>query len=384
MLDLSRLTRTAREMGQALAHQERTFTERVAEGRAWLKTFAESGETLREGAEAFGAAIPTGEPLNTVVPCPPIPARFTAIGADGTAIQPDRHGQALYYLLNIGSLVYRHGSGQTPEARSIPSLHYTDDDLYEGALLVSGNLLDVRRDLAEISHLADLVEAEPSGPILALVDGTLILWVLENLPAPGRREKVTRYLTQLDRICQKGAALAAFISRPRHSEVGRLLHLAQSGGDVQRARERENPLERIPDRVLFAHLPPGSRSALFASPNSINRMFYVPAGHEILFFYLNVADEGEEPIIARVETPRWVTEDKQRLALVHAGIVAQCRITGGFPYVLARADELAYISGPEREQLEEMVGMALLAAGIVSAPSPKAYYKSLTRRGRRW
>lgn len=384
MLDLSRLTQTTREMGRALAHQERTFSERVAVGRQWLEAFAETGDALRESAEASGAAIPAGEPLNTVVPCPSIPARFTVIGADGTAIQPDRHGQALYYLLNIGSLVYRHGSGETPEARSIPSLHYTDDDLYEGSLLVAGNLLDVRRDLAEISHLADLVEAEPSGKVLALVDGTLILWVLENLPAPGRREKVSRYLTQLDRIRQKGAALAAFISRPRHSEVGRLLHLARAGGDPQRAREMENPLERVPDRVLFAHLPPGCRSALFASPNPVNRAFYVPAGHEILFFYLNVADEGEEPVIARVEVPLWVAEDEERLALVHAGIVAQCRVAGGFPYVLARADELAYISGPEREQLEEMVGMALLAAGVVPAPSPKAFYKGLTRRGRRW
>ncbi|RME30786.1 MAG: DNA double-strand break repair nuclease NurA, partial [Thermoflexia bacterium] len=256
--------------------------------------------------------------------------------------------------------------------------------LYEGSLLVSGNLLDVRRDLAEISHLADLVEGESFGPVLALVDGTLILWVLENLPASGRREKVARYLAQLDRIRRKGAALAAFISRPRHSEVGRLLHLARAGGDAQRARETENPLERIPDRVLFAHLPSGSRSALFASPSGINWDFYVPAGHGVLFFYLNVADEGEEPVIARVEVPRWVAEDRDRLAFVHAGVVAQCRIAGGFPYVLARADELAYISGPEREQLEEMVGRALLAEGVIPVSSPKAYYKSLTRRGRRW
>ncbi len=383
MLDLSRLTHSAREMGQALARQEQTFAERVAEGREWLEAFAEAGPTLQETAGAFGAAIPTGEPLNAVVPSPPIPARFTVIGADGTAVQPDRHGQALYYLLNVGSLVYRHGSGETPEARSIPSLHYTDDDLYEGTLLVSGNLLDVRRDLAEIAHLADLVEAEAQTPVLALVDGTLILWVLENLPASGRREKVARYLAHLDRIRRKGAALAAFISRPRHSEVGRLLHLALAGGEAARARETANPLERIPDRFLFAHLPPGARSALFASPNPINQAFYLPAGHEILFFYLNVATEGEEPVIARVEVPRWVAEDEARLALVHTGIIAQCRITGGYPYVLARADELAYISGPEREHLEEMVGTALLSAGIVPALSPKAYYKSLTRRGRR-
>ena len=379
-LDLTRLARAAEEMGHALARQEREFGNRVAEARLWMEAFAEMGPTLQEAAADVGAAIPTSEPLNTVVACPPVPQRFTVIGADGSAIGPDRHSAALYYLINIGSLVFRHGSGEAPEARSIPTLAFRDEDLYEGDLLVSGNLLDVRRDCAEIAHLADLVEAEPPGPTLALVDGTLILWVLEDLPATARKEKITFYLRQMERIREKGAALAAFISRPRHTEVGKLLHLAQTGGDPARAREEKNPLARIPDRAIFAFLPPGARSALFTSPNGINRNYYQPAGHEVQFFYLNVAAEGRAPVIARVEVPQWVVENPDALSLTHAGIVAQCRILGGFPYVLARADELAYISTPEREQLEEMMGAALMSAGIVPAPSPKAYYKGLTRR----
>ncbi len=381
-LDLTRLSRAANEMGGALARQEREFGRWVAAARQWMEEFAESGLSLRETAAEAGAAIPTSEPLNTVVACPPVPQRFTVIGADGSTIGPDRHSLALYYLINIGSLVFRHGSGEAPEARSIPTLAFRDEDLYEGDMLVSGNLLDVRRDCAEIAHLADLVEAEPPVPTLALVDGTLILWVLEDLPAAGRREKIAFYLRQMERIREKGAALAAFISRPRHTEVGKLLHLAQVGGDPVRAREEKNPLGRVPDRTIFASLPAGARSALFVSPSGINRNYYEPAGHEIRFCYLNVAAEGREPIIARVEIPCWVAENPDALRLTHAGIVAQCRILGGFPYVLARADELAYISGPEREQLEEMVGNALMSAGIVPAPSPKAYYKGLTRRWR--
>jgi len=381
-LDLTRLSRAANEMGRALARQEQEFGSRVAAARQWMEEFAESGLSLQETAAEAGAAIPTAEPLNTVVACPPIPQRFTVIGADGSTIGPDRHSLALYYLINIGSLVFRHGSGEAPQARSIPTLAFRDEDLYEGDMLVSGNLLDVRRDCAEIAHLADLVEAEPPGPTLALVDGTLILWVLEDLPAAGRKEKIAFYLRQMERIREKGAALAAFISRPRHTEVGKLLHLAQTGGDPARAREEKNPLARIPDRTIFASLPAGARSALFVSPSGINRNYYEPAGHEIQFFYLNVAAEGRGPIIARVEIPRWIAENPDALRLTHAGIVAQCRILGGFPYVLARADELAYISGPEREQLEEMVGNALMSAGIVPAPSPKAYYKGLTRRWR--
>lgn len=380
-LNLSRLVHATEEMGRTLAQQERSSGDRVAQARRWLEEFADATLPPADILAEAGAAIPDSEPLNAVVDCPQAPERFTAIGVDGSAIQPDRHGVALYYLINIGSLVFRHGSGEAPKAQSIPTLGFRDEDLYEGDLLVSGNLLDVRRDCAEIRQLADLVEAEPPGPILALVDGTLILWALENLPSARRREKIEFYLQQLERIRRSGAALGAFISRPRHGEVGRLLHLARVGGDPQRAQEEKNPLERVPDRVLFAFLPAGARSALFISPSGVNRTYYYPTGHGVLFFYLNVAPAGKEPIVARVEVPRWVADEPERLALVHAGIVAQSRILGGFPYVLARADELAYISGPEREELEEMVGVALMAAGIISTLSPKAYYKSLTRPG---
>jgi hypothetical protein len=142
-------------------------------------------------------------------------------------------------------------------------------------------------------------------------------------------------------------------------------------------------LEHLPDRAVFESLPPGARSALFISPSSINHDYYQPAGHVIHFFYLNLAEEGSDPAIARIELPAWVAEDADRLVLVHGTIFAQARITGDYPYALARADEMAFISGPERETFEEMITTALLRAGVRSALSPKAYYKTLTRRGRK-
>jgi len=372
------------QMAQTLADREKDFHRRLEQARAWLKAYADRGERLREAAKEAGAAVPTGEPLDAVADLPPVPDRFTVIGADGSAIPPDRHGAALYYLINIGSLVYHHGSGQTPKARSVPRLGYRDEDLFEGTMLVSGNLLDIRRDQAEIDQLADLIEAEPEGPTLALVDGTLLLWVLENLHEQERTAKVRKYLRTLSRIRARGAAVAGFISRPRHTEVSRLLLLAHLNGAVQQLREEERGRLPLPDRVIFSDLPPGARSALFSSPSSINQTYYAPAGHEILFFYVNVAQTGDEPIVARVEVPAWVVRSKALLHLVHGGVVAQSRIAGGYPYVLVRADELAYISGPERQRLEEMVETALLRRGLTPALSPKAFYKSLTRRGRRW
>ena len=382
-LELSRLTGAVQAMGGELAAREQQYAGLVALARRWLAEYADQGEQLRHPARAIGAAIPTGDRLDAAHPLPATPERFTVIAADGSQIQPDRHGIALYHLINVGSMVYRHGSGEAPEAYSQPTLGYTEADLYENDLLVAGNLLDVRRDLAEIARLADLCAIEPPGPTVALVDGTLILWVLEDLPARGREKKIHDYLHQLDRIRGAGASVAAFISRPRHGEVARLLHLAQAGGDKARANEEPNQLQHLPDRAIFGFLAPGARSALFVSPSSINGTHYHQAGHDVYFCYINLAKERQAPVVARVELPVWVAEDVDRLALVHGAIVKQAHITGEYPYALVRADELAYISGPEREAFEEMVTTALLGAGVTASLSPKRHYKTLTRRGRR-
>jgi len=177
-------------MGEELAARERQYADLVGLARRWLAQYAARGESLGHAARAIRAAIPTGEPLDAHHALPAIPDRIAVVAADGSQIQPDRHGAVLYHLINIGSLVYRHGSGEAPETRSVPTLGYTEEDLYEGGMLVAGNLLDVRRDLAEITHLADVSAAEPPGPTIALVDGSLILWVLDELPPQERQGKM--------------------------------------------------------------------------------------------------------------------------------------------------------------------------------------------------
>ncbi len=382
-LELSRLAEQMREMGQELATREEEYAKLIAQARQWLAQYADRGEQLRHPARAFHAAIPTDDPLDAQHSLPGVPERFTFIAADGAEIQPDSHEMAYYYLINVGALVYRHGSGQTPEAHSQPTIGYTESDLYDHDQLVSGNLLDIKRDLTEITRLADLCAAEPAeATTIAVVDGTLILWTLRDTPPAYQRAKALDYVRQLDRIRETGAVVAAFISRPRRGEVMRLLHLANEGSEVKQANEKPNPLRHLPDYAVFEMLPPGARSALFVSPASINHDHYAPV-HTIHFFYLNVAAEGVPPAIARVEVPAWVADDAERLALVHGAIVAQARITGDYPYALVRADELAFISSPEREAFDDMVVSSLVRAGVPTALSPKKFFKTLTRQGKR-
>ena len=382
-LELSRLTEQVQAMGEEFAARQRRRADLTALARQWLSEYADQGEALRHPARAARAAIPTGEPLDAAGPLPTTPERFTVVAADGAQISPDPHGIAQYYIVNIGSLVYRHGSDALPQAHSQPTLGYTEADMYENGQPVAGQLLDLRRDLAELTCLADHCVSEAPGPTVALVDGTLILWTLKDTPPADQERRVGDYVHQLERVRRAGAVIAAFVSRPRRGEVTRLLHLAHVGGDAKRFDEEPNPLERLPDRVVFGSLPASARSALFVSPNDINHRYYAPEGHTVHFFYLNLAAEGQRPTIARVEVPAWVAEAPDRLALVHGAIVAQARVTGDYPYALARADELAFVSGPEREALEGMVTKALLRAGVMTTLSPKQYYKTLTRRGRR-
>jgi len=379
-LELSQLTKEVRAMGEVVAKRRQTAVDLVRLARQWLVDYADKGPALRHPARTVQAAIPTEEPLDAAYALPSLPEGVTVAAADGSQIQPDRHGAARYHLINVGSLVYRHGSGEAPEASSQCVLGYTEEDLYESGMPVAGNLLDVRRDLAELERLADVCSGEQPTPIVALVDGSILLWVLKDLRGGIRAAKISGYLDQLDRIRQAGGIVGGFISRPGYNEVTRLLHLANLDGDTKKAQEQPNPLERLPDRAVFTTLPPGARSALFISSRDINQEEYARRGHEVHFFYLNLVREGDEPVIARIEVPAWVARDSGRLDVIHAAVVAQARITGDYPYALVRADELAYISNQERTALEQMVLTALLRAGISSAPSPKASYKRLTRR----
>ena len=104
--------------------------------------------------------MPTDEPLEECTPLPPIDTEFTVVAADGTPINSDSHGASFYRIINICSMVYRHSSGMKPEVYTKPILGYCESDICEDGTLVAGNLLGLRRDIAEITQLADLCAAE--------------------------------------------------------------------------------------------------------------------------------------------------------------------------------------------------------------------------------
>ena len=212
-----------------------------------------------------------------------------------------------------------------------------------------------------------------------MTDGTLLLWVLEESPEEQRRAKIKAYVHHLARLRNVSAAAGGFISRPRYPDVLRLVWLAQLGEKATRQAMENNPFLGLADRGLFDFLAPGQRSACFVSPSPVNKHY---GEHQIGFFYVNVGDE-QQTEIARVETPEWVWRSPEWLDRLHGAVMAQCRLVTPYPYVLARAHELAVITTDERRQLESFVQAALLRHGVRGQPSQKQFLKGLTGGAKR-
>ena len=382
-LELGKISGQIEKMGQALA--ERTKEERAALpiARELLHRFAEQQEALREvaGSEAgkrFRCASPGKERLDLSLPAPPIPERVDLMATDGSQIYPDRHGLAFYFLINVGGLVFRHGSGQAPETTTRPRLYYTEQEVYPEGEPASGDLVNALRSLAEMRVLAEMALAEPvQGPArLALSDGPLLIWLQRTaIPQGKQAEMLAEYVGDLDRLRQTSTPAGGFVSRPHSAEVVALLYLAQSEGRPGLKGLHETRFRGLTDRALFWFLEDGERSALYARGTPANEEFG-RHGHAIWFFYLNTGAD-----VARVEVPEWVAGRPDWLDLVHAAVYDQCLLNNGYPYVLTRADELAVILGAEREVLEGMLVQAMARHGL---DFPELSRKAQQKRVARW
>ncbi|MEW6566871.1 MAG: DNA double-strand break repair nuclease NurA [Chloroflexota bacterium] len=390
-LDLPRILPQVEAMSRATAERAEALRARIPQlVRALDATAAMPGEELKRRIDLAGSrwpgAIPTNEPVNATYPAPSHPARLAVLAADGSQVYPDRHGLALYYLTNIGSIAIPHGTGAAPQTATEPHLAYEEAELYgDDDGLIAAALVDGQRDVAELAALARLAQAHaPRAPTLALLDNGLLLWLALEVEKADRLQVdqlLNEYLAHLSCLKDTRAAVAGFVDRPRHANVLALLHLAGlEPSQVNEANVQRSPYRGLTDRALFAaRLARGERSARFTHASPVNARFQ-QAGHSIQFFYLHC---GAEDAIARVEIPQWVGDDPDLLGRVHAGIVEQCRSTGGFPYALARAHELAVVTQVDRQALEQMLSDALLRRGLMPAPSRKALTKQWTGSRRR-
>ena len=330
------------------------------------------------GERPFMAAAPQ-EKLSARHDPPTAYADYCVASVDGSHIDVDRHLAARCYLINMGSCVLTYGSRPDARLDNEPSLYSGDDDLFltvsgpngNEEVPVEGGLLGVKRAVQEVEQLASVVSELPDElPLLALLDGSLVLWGLSGRGHPPFvRDAMIRdtLIPALDKLCSladgRPLAVAAYVSLPQSTEVVHTVRTLLCDKDGPRCKQtcslyRSGPqpcslANGFHDRDLFAAtLGRGQRSCLFATSSSISREHYGP--HQVYYYYLNAGEE-----LARVEVPKWVAKNRERLELSHALVLDQCHRGAGYPAAIMEAHEQAVIDGGDREVFRVLVEDAL-------------------------
>ncbi len=346
-----------------------------------------------DGKTTFLAAGLTG-PMAATWPAPPLAADHVVVAVDGSHIDVDRHSPVRCFLINTGYVTIRYGELPSADLASTPRLFVGDDEMSirnpagNREQPIEGPVLGMLRAVMEIEGLVDLVEAAPPElPVLALLDGSLILWELAGGAFPDYVRKALlddRLLPALDRLKELGrtrtVAVASQVSLPRSTDVINALRISEpvcrhstlncdgNCGQLKRGDRHCDTIAGVTDRELFeALLQPGERSAVFETTSSIVQEHY--RDHRVQFCYINVGEE-----ICRLEIPEW-SASGPALELAHAGIVSQAEKGHGYPLAIQEAHEQAVVNGADREYFAQLVEEMLSAEGLPTGTSQKARSK---------
>ncbi len=285
-----------------------------------------------------------------------------------------------------------YGGQPSAELSNEPDLRFEEHDLYVPdevhRIPVNESILGIKRAWAELQAAADLLDATDN--VVALQDGTLILWAIQSLRDEIVDWALELFLAAMREYRDRRIPLAGYVSSPGSSDVMNALRVSicdyptrgwPINCDECRSRilsEGHTPacdiLPAVTDRYLFervARLRDGERSVLFDSSSRILDKY--DPDLRVQFFFLNVGAE-----IARVEIPRWVGDDSTLLDRVHAVIYDQARKGRGYPVVLQEAHEMAVLSMSDRRLVEEAIERQLAGHGIVMTHTGK----SGSKRGR--
>ncbi len=396
-LDFQQVRQQVKTMGENAPERQRELKDRRELARQSLQDFAQSHSLLREKVELASrqydpnlrcalpadASLGRKEALDAAFPLPELPAQATILAADGSQINPDRHAEVLFGLVNVGIIQMRLSSLEAPQTIVKSRLLYDEMLFNRGSNILSDESLALQRDLAERQAIVELARTA-APPTISLTDGPLELWGAKDSPDSAEfTDSLNKYLGFLGELSDLSVITAGFVDKPAAGLAVRLLEVALTP-DADLSRLKENhPLKRVTDQDLYENLlGPGERSAVFAmqSKSAANYKDRIA----LHFFYLNVVQAGR-PHLARVEIPAWVAADLDKLDRLHAVLISQCRFMGSksYPYLLHRAHETAVVTMEDKTQVTQMIVAELHRRGVkVGEISNKQANKNLAPRTR--
>ncbi|OKH38609.1 nuclease [Calothrix sp. HK-06] len=396
MLDLTKLAGQIQGLSQHLTQEAVASQKRLELASKYLvDAFARQEEFVEKQDKwkdriVFANATPI-EPLDTRVDIPVPPKVHTVIATDGSQIAPNHHEIAYCYLLNIGRVVLHYGQNKHPLLDSLPEVFYRPEDLYASRKwgIRTEEWMSYRRTASEAMVLAELACGvvndqnpllNPRVPTLAMVDGSLIYWFLEQLPLEAREHILPPILEAWGQMKASRAPLMGYLSASRNVEGVNFLRLLACTHPVPDcASFCPNQNDKVPckvfdplrDSTLWAtQLQPGQRGPLWRSNARILELYQ---DQQIYFCYVHVGTE-----IARIEVPRWVAEDTQLFDESLGLMLAQVQKGYGYPVAIAEAHNQAVVKGGDKARFFSVLERQMIKAGLRNVGTS---YKEARKRG---
>lgn len=404
MLDLSKIAQQMQGISHHLAREAEAAKTRIAIATQLLQQTHLQQSHLIGQLQAyrpqigFAAAEPV-EPLDTRVDLSPAPEAHTVIATDGSQINPSHHEIAYCYLLNIGRVVLHYGQSRFPLLDSQPEVIYRPEDLYASRQwgIRTEDWMGHRRTVSEAVVLSELAAGlrgkqrekstqqlsllqRPTVPTLAMTDGSLIYWFLDQLPAPARDQILEPILAAWDSLRAAQVPMVGYLSASRSSEALNFLRLQScpyEQPDCQKHCEGQTDgapcqvFSPLRDVTLWSTLlAPGQRGPLFKSSADILQPY---GEHHVYFCHVHVGAE-----IARVELPEWVVNDSQLFESALSLTLTQVQKGFGYPVTLAEAHNQAVVRGGDRNRFFALLEQQMIRAGLQNVGTS---YKEARKRG---
>jgi hypothetical protein len=399
MLDLTKITGQMQGLSQHLTQEAVASRQRLELAQKHFQNALECQEELVQRQEKwrdrilFANATPI-EPLNTCIDLPVPPKIHTVIATDGSQISPSHHEIAYCYLLNMGRVVLHYGQNRYPLLDSLPEIFYRTEDLYLSRKwgIRTEEWMSFRRTVSEATVLAELACSVKEGqrgqedketkqvPTLAMVDGSLIYWFLEQLPLDARAHILPPILEAWRKLREAQIPFMGYVSASRNVEGMNFLRLLACPHTVPDcASFCPNQLEKVPCKVfeplrdttlLSTQLKPGQRGCLWRSNVRILELY---EDQQIYFCYVHVGTE-----IARIEVPSWVVENTAMLDSALGLMLGQVQKGYGYPVAIAEAHNQAVVRGGDKARFFALLERQMIKAGIKNVGTS---YKEARKRG---